>query len=591
MSDIHTLSNEFHTIFTNTLESTTQRHDSWNLTDPLHPVLTDEVITDLTNAVAQTAKLKHMKIRLLRNPEFSTQFSLFVASVTDLISLLNDVYTEDLFTDDNGQYFTALAEDLATSDNNGLILSETNVSFLTAQFDELYNDYYNGIIEIENSTKQTSALAPFSSSNTYMDLDGKRKGPFSGMLSILTESSKVTAHFTPLQLHVFFLLHNNVVDNKLNEIAKQLLTVHSTDITKIQSILGLSDGSSISTSKFPALQAVLQPIFNHRTGGFKGLLEFFSDPNCLTSQILKFPTRSSIYALVNLANQTLYNPPSETLQANSFSTIYKMLNCAIEICCLHHGCPPSERFRIHIAHWIINYTPFCRATVHDHEMLIAAFRSCDPFNEDGDFFHDSLTTYQSNVNASDSVLGLQLHTYILAHTPQGAEGPSFSRTPTSTPSTPSTSSKSTNSSKSRGTSKPVKSSSFEDSRTSFHNDSNVNALTGNIGLVPTDADLQQMNKFGSFIHNPSYSPRAPIVTRAELLNTTSYKNQHNDKSTNKYYACFDNDGKSSKCCFIHGFCKHSTMTCFATSNDPTISNRPFIPTPDTLLSPDKVNNN
>mmetsp|Transcript_18004 Transcript_18004/g.37468 ORF Transcript_18004/g.37468 Transcript_18004/m.37468 type:complete len:191 (+) Transcript_18004:1949-2521(+) len=74
MSNIHTLSNEFHTIFTDTLESTTQRHDSWNLTNPLHPVPTDEVITDLTNAVAQTAKLKHMKIRLLRNPEFSTQF-------------------------------------------------------------------------------------------------------------------------------------------------------------------------------------------------------------------------------------------------------------------------------------------------------------------------------------------------------------------------------------------------------------------------------------------------------------------------------------------------------------------------------------
>ena len=61
---------------------------------------------------------------------------------------LNDVYTEDLFTDDNGQYFTALAEDLATSDNNGLILSETNVSFITAQFDELYNDYYLSLIHI-----------------------------------------------------------------------------------------------------------------------------------------------------------------------------------------------------------------------------------------------------------------------------------------------------------------------------------------------------------------------------------------------------------------------------------------------------------
>mmetsp|Transcript_18004 Transcript_18004/g.37469 ORF Transcript_18004/g.37469 Transcript_18004/m.37469 type:complete len:169 (+) Transcript_18004:2919-3425(+) len=151
-------------------------------------------------------------------------------------------------------------------------------------------------------------------------------------------------------------------------------------------------------------------------------------------------------------------------------------------------------------------------------MLIAAFRSCDPFNGDGDFFHDSLTTYQSNVNASDSVLGLQLHTYILAHTPQGAEGPSFSRTPTSTPSTPSTSSKSTNSSKSRGTSKPVKSSSFEDSRTSFHNDNNVNALTGNIGLEPTDADLQQMNKFGPL---PTAATKTPMhLHRSSTISRT-----------------------------------------------------------------------
>jgi hypothetical protein len=586
IQNIQTYSDNFHLKTTNCIESYIMPFDSWDITNPDKPVLHKHIIADIRNKIQTLGKFMLSSIRLTNSEEIIAHFTKLILSTSEFVDIINDFHCDNLENSEDAPLFVSLPTDEVTSANNGQILSPFNISVISSQFDSIFFAYMDGLTALLARSNALSTISNFSTNSQGFNLDGKRKGPFAALLAHLKEAAKSVPLNESLELSLYVHFHQYTVRNNLHTLSEEILqTVHSSDLENILKMLGLSlDGSSLSPSKFPVISTLLKPVIGRRGGGAKGVLNFIADPSAVSTFTAKYPMKGSTLPFINLAFRTIYSPPSVALPANSYTVVYNMLNPSIAIVCKHMDCPPSEEFRVRIAQWIIAYTAFQHASSTAKETLLTRFINATHSPEDNEYFYDPLDSHVPNAHASNSVLGRQLHTHIPDQTPEDAEGYSPARTSTSSTSAATSGatqskSKTSKSSPSRN-SKATRSSSFDSSRSAFHERFNINALTNNIGHHQSDEYLTRINnvaKTKTFILNPHYKDTSVIVTPAELAASSGYKAQHDDTSVSKNFACFSDDGKGNSPCILHGYSTHTTPTCFAICSDAAVTNRPYIP--------------